>query len=163
MECKLVDYLQELVKGLSKQILSRAVQCEVFKLKGFLKLYEKYKNHLAEEREYMQKAIEQIIQLGEQVNLKSDLKNNSSLEANTQYEKVYENPIDYLNHECELSKNGLAWLKDLIKTAEMEGEYLVRDFLIEYYKDEQEDLNWTLIQLELIKTIGEENWIINQI
>ena len=39
---------------------------------------------------------------------------------------------------------------------------MVYDFLVEYYKDEQEDLNWTKTQLELIKTIGEENFLINQ-
>ena len=36
MNEKLIDCLQELISGLSKQILSRAVQCEIFKFKGFL-------------------------------------------------------------------------------------------------------------------------------
>lgn len=57
MNEKLIDCLQELISGLSKQILSRAVQCEIFKFKGFLKLHKKYVEHLAEEREYMKKAI----------------------------------------------------------------------------------------------------------
>lgn len=69
--------------------------------------------------------------------------------------------MDYLKHECELSKNGLIWLKEVVKKAE--DEYLTYDFLVEYYKDEQKDFEWTLQQLNLIETIGEENWIINQI
>ncbi len=162
MEYSLVDYLKELVFGLSEQVFARAIQCEVFQLKGFSKLHKKYTEHLAEEREYMGKAIEQILKLGGKINLADNKKNDSSVKTNTKCE-VYENPIDYLNHEYEVSKNGLVWLKDVVKKAEMEDEYIVQEFLIEYYKDEQEDFNWTLAQLNLIKTIGEENWIVNQI
>ena len=89
--------------------------------------------------------------------------NNSSNKIDNDYGKTFENPVDYLKHECEISKNGLAFLKDIIKKAEEAKEYSLYDFLVEYYKDEQNDLNWTLQQLNLIETIGEENWIINQI
>lgn len=159
MNEKLVECLQEILFGLSKQTLLRAVQCEIFKFKGFLKLHKKYTEHLTEEREYMQKAIEHIFKLGGKVNL--NFLSNSSLKAVSEQAKTYENPVDYLKHECDLSKNGLAWLKEVIKKAE--NEYSTYDFLVEYYKDEQKDLEWTLQQLNLIETIGEENWIINQI
>ena len=66
-----------------------------------------------------------------------------------------------LKNEYEISKNGLILLKEIINKAK--EEFQVYDFLVEYYKDEQEDLNWTKTQLELIKTIGEENFLINQI
>ena len=75
--------------------------------------------------------------------------------------KVFENPIDLLKNEYEISRDGLILLKEIINKAK--EEFMVYDFLVEYYKDEQEDLNWTKTQLELIKTIGEENFLINQI
>lgn len=161
MNKSLIGCMQEIVFVLSQQILARAVQCEIFKFKGFLKLHEKYTKHLAEEREYMQKSIEHIILMGGKIDLTQQ--NNSSNKIDNDYGKTFENPVDYLKHECEISKNGLAFLKDIIKKAEEAEEYLLYNFLVEYYKDEQDDLNWTLQQLNLIKIIGEENWIINQL
>ena len=66
-----------------------------------------------------------------------------------------------LKNEYEISRDGLILLKEIINKAK--EEFMVYDFLVKYYKDEQEDLNWTKTQLELIKTIGEENFLINQI
>ncbi len=161
MNKSLIGCMQEIVCGLSQQILARAVQCEIFKFKGFVKLHEKYTKHLAEEREYMQKTIEHIILLGGSVDL--TFENNSSSKTADYYAKTFENPVDYLKHECEISKNGLIMLKEIIKKAKEAEEYLIYDFLVEYYKDEQNDFSWTLQQLNLIKIIGEENWIINQL
>ena len=75
--------------------------------------------------------------------------------------KIFENPIEYLKNELTVSKDGLAWLKEVIK--KLEEEISTYNFLIEYYKDEEEDLNWTKSQLELIKLIGEQNWLMKNI
>ena len=37
------------------------------------------------------------------------------------------------------------------------------DLLKGYYKDEEEDMYWSQEQLDLIKLIGRENWLIKQI
>lgn len=146
----LINGLKEIATGLNNQTFNRQIQIEILKSKGFLKLAEKNSNHLKEEGEYLKQTIKYII------NLNGDCKFNGELKV-----KVFENPVDLLKNEYEISKNGLIFLKEIINKAKEEFE--VYDFLVEYYKDEQEDLNWTKTQLELIKTIGEENFLINQI
>lgn len=150
---ELIKDLEELVFGLNNQILARAIQCKIFKDKGLLKLEERYRAHLKEEQEYLEKAIEEIIDLGGEINF--------SNKNNNEKPKIFENPIEYLKNELTVSKDGLAWLKEVIKKSE--EEISTYNFLIEYYKDEEEDLNWTKSQLELIKLIGEQNWLMKNI
>ena len=87
---ELIKDLEELVFGLNIQILTRAIQCKIFKDKGFLKLEERYKSHLKEEQEYLEKAIEKIIDLGGKINL-NNINNKEEL-------KIFENPIEYLKN-----------------------------------------------------------------
>ena len=42
-------------------------------------------------------------------------------------------------------------------------DFTTYDILKEYYKDEEEDMYWAEQQLELIKCIGKQNWILQQI
>ena len=133
----------------------RTIQCEIFRSCGFDKLASKYDEHLKEETEYLKGAINQIIDLGGEL----DVKKHSSIDASQN--KVYKDPVEYLKNELEISKNGIAWLKNVIEEAKQ--EYITYDFLIKYLKDEQEDMNWTSCQLELIETIGKENWLISNI
>lgn len=146
----LINGLKEIATGLNNQTFNRQIQIEILKSKGFLKLAEKNSSHLKEESEYLKQTIKYIINLNGDCNFNGELK-----------VKVFENPVDLLKNEYEISKNGLIFLREIINKAKEEFE--VYDFLVEYYKDEQEDLNWTKTQLELIKTIGEENFLINQI
>lgn len=37
------------------------------------------------------------------------------------------------------------------------------DLLKDYYKDEEEDMYWGEQQLEVIETIGLQNWLIKQV
>ena len=37
------------------------------------------------------------------------------------------------------------------------------DLLKGYYKDEEEDMYWSQEQMDLIKLIGRENWLVKQI
>ncbi len=147
---ELINGLKEIATGLHNQTFNRQIQIEILKAKGFLKLAEKNSSHLKEESEYLQETIKHIINLDGDCNFNGEVKI-----------KVFENPIDLLKNEYEISKNGLILLKEIINKAK--EEFMVYDFLVEYYKDEQEDMNWTKTQLELIKTIGEENFLINQI
>ena len=151
----LIEHLQELVSGLFHQTNMRTIQCEVFRSCGFNKLSSKYDEHLKEETEYLKEAINQIIDLGGDLNIAKYSKSDYS------QSKIYKDPIEYLKSELEISKNGIAWLKNVIEEAKQ--EYITYDFLVKYLKDEQEDMNWTSCQLELIETIGKENWLIKNI
>ncbi len=159
-EKNLLEGLQELVVGLLKQVNARIIECEIFKYKGFSKLEAKYNEHLEEEMKYLKEAVSHIIKLKGTANLNIAESRETSLKDANEC-KIYEDPVEYLKSEFEKSKNGLCWLKELIKKAE--GKYSTYCFLVEYYKDEEQDMEWTKCQLELIKTIGKENWLINQI
>ena len=132
-----MEGLQELVTGLLKQINTRIVECEIFKYIGFSKLEAKYNDHLEEEMKYLKEAIQHIIKLKGTANLNITENNETSLQTVGGCE-IYEDPIEYLESEFEKSKNGLCWLKELIKKAE--GEHTTYDFLIKYYKGEEQDM-----------------------
>ncbi len=87
---ELIKDLEELVFGLNSQILACAIQCKIFKDKGFLKLEERYKAHLKEEQEYLEKTIEKMIDFGGKINL-NNINNKEEL-------KIFENLIEYLKN-----------------------------------------------------------------
>ena len=74
---------------------------------------------------------------------------------------VYENPIDFVKYDLQVSKDGLALLKGMLDNAK--DDITTYDMLKDYYKDEEEDMYWGEQQLELIDCIGEQNWILRQI
>ena len=61
-----------------------------------------------------------------------------------------------LKYDLQVSKDGLAWLASIVDAAK--DDLTTYDILKEYYKDEESDMYWAEQQLELIKTIGKENW-----
>ena len=74
---------------------------------------------------------------------------------------VYTDPVDWVKHDLEVSKAGLAWLKEITEAAR--DDYKTFDILKAYYLDEEEDMYWGEAQLELIDLIGKKNWILQQI
>ena len=74
-------------------------------------------------------------------------------------EKVYTDAIEWIRHDLQVSKDGLAWLKTVVELAK--EDYTTFDMLKEYYQDE-EDMYWGEQQLELINIIGKKNWILKQ-
>ena len=147
---KIISNLQIIVTNLSQQADGHLIQSRVFNAKGFSKLAEKYKEHTVEEREYVEKCIDRIIDLGGKVKLE-----------NKKEAKVFENPIDWIKYDLQVSKDGLALLKNMLVDAK--DDLTTFDLLKDYYKDEEEDMYWGEQQLELIEIIGGQNWLIKQI
>ncbi len=73
---------------------------------------------------------------------------------------VYYDPVEWLEYDLQISKNGLSWLKSLVELSR--EDYTTFDMLKEYYQDEEEDMYWGEQQLELIKVVGRQNWILKQ-
>ena len=66
-----------------------------------------------------------------------------------------------LKADADVSASGIEQLrKDMKSVAEDITTY---DILKDYLKDEEEDANWTDLQLQLIKTIGLDNWLTKQL
>lgn len=147
---KLIEGLQVIVTDLAQQADGHTIQSKIFAAQGFSKLGDKYAEHATEERGYVDKCIDRILDLG------GEVKNEAKKEA-----PVYTDVIEWIKYDLQVSKDGLAWLKDL--TEEARDDYTTYDILKEYYQDEEEDMYWAEQQLELIEKIGLQNWLNHQI
>ena len=146
---KLMAGLQAIVTGLSQQADGHQIQSRVFASEGFTKLAEKYAEHAEEERGYVDKCIDRILDLGGEVKLEAK-----------QPAKVYTDPVEWVKYDLQVSKDGLAWLATVVEEAKQ--DYTTFDMLKDYYKDEEEDMYWGETQLELINMIGKQNWLVRQ-
>ncbi|MBQ7502135.1 bacterioferritin (cytochrome b1) [bacterium] len=147
---KVIAGLQAIVTGLSQQADGHQIQSRIFASQGFSKLAEKYQEHAEEERAYVVKCIDRLLDLG------CDVKLEAKAEA-----PLYKEPIEWVKHDLQVSIDGLAWLKEIVEAAR--DDYATFDILREYYKDEEEDMYWGQSQLELIENIGKQNWLLQQV
>ncbi len=70
-------------------------------------------------------------------------------------------PLGWLRHDLEVSKEGLKELLPLFGAAS--NDLVTYDLLKDYYKDEDDDLQWAQQQLDLIDTVGHQNWLTQQL
>lgn len=147
---KIIAGLQVIVTDLAQQADGHAIQSRIFASEGFTKLAEKYAEHAAEERGYVQQCIDRILDLG------GEVKNEAKKEA-----PVCKDPVDWVKYDLQVSIDGLAWLKELTEAAR--DDYTTFDILKKYYQDEEEDMYWGQAQLELIECIGKQNWLLQQL
>ena len=150
---QITDTMQLIVTNLSRQATGHQIQSRIFAAQGFTKLEEKYAEHAAEEREFVTKFIDRLLDLGCEVRLEA-----------TEAGPVYTDPVEYIKYDLSLSRDeeGLAMMRDVIALAAKE-DYQSHDVLRDYYVDEDEDASWFEAQLELIEKIGEQNWLVQQL
>lgn len=146
---KVIAGLQTIVTDLAQQADGHLIQSRVFASEGFTKLAEKYAEHAEEERGWVTKCIDRLIDLGCEVKLEAK-----------KAAPVYKNPVDWVKYDLEVSKAGLAWLKEITEAAR--EDYTTFDILKAYYQDEEEDMYWGQGQLEAIECIGVQNWLVLQ-
>lgn len=142
--------MQEIITGLSQQAIGHEMQARIFISQGFNKLGEKYLSHAKEEREYVSKFIDRLLDLD--FKIKNEAKKESP---------IYYDIVEFLKYDLETSVNGLAWLKNIVEKAR--DDYKSFDILSDYYQDEDEDKNWIQQQFDLIEKIGLQNWLCRQI
>ena len=147
---KIIAGLQVIVTDLAQQADGHAIQSRIFASEGLTKLADKYAEHAAEERGYVQQCIDRILDLG------GEVKNEAKREA-----PMFKDPVEWVKHDLQVSIDGLAWLKELTEAAR--DDYTTFDILKKYYQDEEEDMYWGQAQLELIECIGKQNWILQQL
>lgn len=147
---ELLSGLQAIVTGLAQQADGHVIQSRIFASQGFSKLADRYAEHAEEERGYVKQCIDRLIDLGGEV----------KLEAKPAAD-VYKDPVDWLKYDLQVSKDGLSWLKTVINEAK--DDYTTYDILVDYYKDEEEDMYWGEQQLEQIEAIGKQNWLRQQL
>ena len=147
---KVLCGLQAIITDLGQQADGHAMQSRIFASEGFTKLADKYAEHATEERGWVDKCVDRLLDFGCEVKLEA------KKEA-----PVYKDPVDWIKYDLEVSKNGLAALKEITELSR--DDYTTYDILKAYYQDEEEDMFWAQTQLELIECIGKTNWLLQQL
>ena len=147
---KVIEGLQIIVTDLAQQADGHALQSRIFAAEGFTKLAEKYAEHATEERGWVEKCTDRLLDLGVDVKLEAKKEG-----------PVYKDPVDWVKYDLEVSKAGLARLKEITEAAR--EDYTTFDILKQYSQDEEEDMYWGEAQLELIECIGKQNWLLQQL
>ena len=150
MNEKIIAGLQTIVTDLAQQADGHQLQSRIFASEGFTKLADKYAEHAEEERGWVTKCIDRLLDLGCEVKLEA------KREA-----PVCKNPVDWVKHDLQVSRDGLAWLAEITEAAR--DDYTTYDMLKAFYQDEEEDMYWGEQQLELMECIGVQNWLIQQL
>lgn len=146
----IIKQLQFFVDGLAAGALNHEIHARIFGTQGFSKLAEKYNEHAREEREFVYKFMERILDLG------------GKLEHNeAQAFPVCESFEEYLNHELKQQAAGVAMIAELVNHDKL--DHSTYELFKEYYFDEESDLYWMQQQAELIKLIGLQNYLAKQL
>ena len=95
-KAKLIDGLQTIVTDLEQQAAGHDIQSRIFASQGFSKLSDKYKEHAEDERGYVQKCTDRILDLGGEVKLEAK-----------KAAPVYTDAIEYIKYDLQVSKDGL--------------------------------------------------------
>ena len=141
-----IEALQAIITGLSAQSFGHRIQGLVFGSKGLAALADKYAAHAEEEMGWVEKFANRILDLG------GELKIEATPEA-----KVYDDIVEYLKSEKKVSEDGIALVTSMMPA--FEGDFVAYEDMKAYLIDEDEDLQETNQDLELIELIGLQNWL----
>ena len=147
---KSIEALQFFATGLTEGALVHKLQGQIFKAQGFSKLGEKYINHFNEEMGWVEKYVDRIIDLGGEVKFEG-----------SKPRPLITNPVDYIKADLEIQKAGVDLLYKCCEG--LVNDPTTYEIMVDYLKDEEEDLYWSQGTLELIKCIGVQNWLFTQV
>lgn len=142
--------LQAIITQLGQQADGHELEAIILGNKGYTALQQKYVEHAAEERGWIDKCANRLMDLGGTVKLE-DKKG----------AEVSEDPVEWIKYDRQVSIDGLAGLAKLVELARQ--DYTTFDMLKAYYEDEEQDLYWADQQLELIEKLGREEWLYRQL
>ena len=126
------------------------IHSRIFAAQCLTKLAKQYAEHAEEERGYVVKCIDRLIDLGCEVKLEDK-----------KCAPICKDAVEYLKYDLQVSKDGLKWLAEIVKAAQC--DLTTFGILSEYYKDEESDMYWAEQQLALVEMIGKQNWLAKQI
>lgn len=147
---KSIEALQFFVTGLSNGAFQHLAQSRVFKSQGYQKLAEHFADHSKEEYGWVEKFMDRILDLG------GDLK----VEAREAAPIVSE-PVEYMKAELDRQTKGLDVLSKCMQT--VTDDVTTYDLLKDYFKDEEQDLFDDQNEIDLIKKLGETNWLLTKL
>lgn len=147
---KSIAVLQAYATGLAAQSLQHKVQGKLFASNGFSKLGEKYAGHADEEMGWVDRFIDRILDLGGQPKVEA-----------APGMPVIADPVEYIKADLAVSREQVPVLMEAVTS--LADDFKTYDILRTYALDEEEDMYWSETQLELIETIGLQNWLVKQL
>lgn len=147
---KSIETLQLFVTGLSNGAFRHATQSRVFASQGYSKLAQHLADHAKEENEWVEKFMDRIL----------DLQGCVKVEAR-EAAKIIADPVEYQNAEIDIQRSGLDVLRKCME--EVKDDVTTYDILKDYFKDEEQDLYDDQNELDLIKKLGEANWLMTKL
>lgn len=143
---KTLEVLQQVITGLEGQSLTHRYEAKLFSAAGFSKIAEKYADHATEERDFVDKFIDRLLDLG------GELKQGGAPVA-----PLTDDIVEFLKYDRKTSIDGLELIGNILASGDL--DLTTYELMKEYYMDEEEDLYWTENQLDLIEAIGKQNYL----
>ena len=145
-----IKALQAIVTGLSAQSYGHRIQGLVFGSQGLAAIADKYASHAEEEMGWVEKFANRILDLGGEI----------KIEARPEV-KVYDDIVEYLKSEQKVSIEGIAQVTAMMPA--FAEDFVAYEDMKAYLIDEDEDLQETNQDLELIELIGVQNWLVQKL
>ena len=147
---KSIEAIQYFVTRLSNGAFRHVAQSRIFASQGYSKLAQHLADHAKEENEWVEKFMDRIL----------DLDGCVKVEAREELKLICD-PIEYMNAEYDIQRQGLDLLRKCMDT--VTEDVTTYDILKDYFKDEEQDLYDDENELDLIKKLGEANWLMTKL
>lgn len=150
-DAKVVSYLNNILTNELTAINQYFLHARMYKNWGFNKLNEKTYHESIDEMKHADRLIERILFLEGLPNLQS-------------LEKILigEHPQEMLECDLNLEQQAMPLLKEAIQYCESVQDYNSREILEDILESEEEHIDWLETQLELITSIGIQNYLQSQ-
>ena len=144
-----VELLKSFAKGWFGNSQQHSIHAQMLKQRGFGKLGDKIMAESDEEWEEAKKVNARLIELGE-----------------TPVVAIEEYPVitdikEMLEYDCKDSAEALPMMSKCLSM--FDDDYVTKNMIQQFIVDEQEHYSWVKLHLNLIKEIGYENYLIEQL
>lgn len=146
-KAKTLETLQAVITGIEAQSLTHRYESKLFASAGFSALAEKYADHASEEKDFADKFIDRLLDLG------GELKQGGAAAT-----PLTDDIEEFLKYDKKVSEDGLKVINDIMASGDL--DVTTYELFVEYLADEEEDLYWSEEQLDLIKLIGKQNYLV---
>ena len=151
-DTKVIEFLNSALTNELTAINQYFLHARMYKSWGFEKLNDKVYHESIDEMKHADLLIERILFLEGLPNLQ---KLGKLL--------IGENPEEMLKCDLQLEQDALPLLKEAIAYCENIADYISRELFENILASEEEHIDWLETQLELIETVGSQNYLQSQI
>ncbi len=144
-----VELLKEFAKGWFGNSQQHSIHAQLLKSRGFGKLADKIMAESEEEWAEAKKVNERLIEMGEM-----------PVVAIQEYPVICDIK-EMLEYDCKDSAEALPMMSRSL--AMFDDDFVTKHMIQQFIVDEQEHYNWVRQHLNLIKEIGYENYLIEQL